>query len=123
MSRRIFDLGTGRGAVIGAVLAVALVVAGCIPGPGGRPEPVGQAKVDLMHAQCVKAGGNFIREENKALFTCMGKPRDAGKYCTKESDCQSACLARSNTCAPVQPLLGCNEVLTESGMAVMQCVE
>lgn len=121
MSRRIFDLGPRRGAVICAALALCL--AACIPGRVNPPEPVGQAKVDLMHAQCVKAGGSFVREENNALFTCIGKPRDAGKICSKESDCQSACLARSHTCAPVLPLLGCNEVLTESGLAVMQCVE
>lgn len=109
------------GALLG--LALALGLAACIPGRVNQPEPVGQAKVDLLHAQCIKAGGNFVRDKNTALFTCIGRPRDAGKICSKESDCQSACLARSRTCAPVLPLRGCNEILTESGLAVMQCIE
>ncbi len=123
MSGRIFGKSGRQGAVIGVALAVALGLAACIPGGADKPEPVGQAKVDIMHAQCVGAGGNFIREAKSGLFTCIGRPRDAGKICSKESDCESACLARSRTCAPVLPLLGCNEVLTESGLAVMQCVE
>ena len=104
-------------------LALALGLAACIPGRVNRPEPAGQAKVDLLHAQCINSGGSFVRDKNTALFTCIGRPRDAGKICSKESDCQSACLARSRTCAPVLPLRGCNEILTESGLAVMQCVE
>jgi hypothetical protein len=82
----------GRAAGYGGVLAV-LINTGCQIGGADKLPPVGEARVDVAH-----------------------------KSCSAASDCQSACLARSRSCAPVKPLLGCNEVLTNSGVAVTECV-
>lgn len=106
-----------------AAAALALLAAACVPGGEKGLPPVGEAAVDQVHAQCIAGGGDFLRHENKKNFVCERVPRDAGKACQKASDCESACLARSHSCAPVVPLLGCNEVLTESGLAVTECVE
>ncbi|MGB3148355.1 MAG: hypothetical protein WBA91_11455 [Paracoccaceae bacterium] len=105
----------------GAVLALFLVA--CQDQKAGDLPPVGQEKMDLTHAQCIAKGGNFQPLKNTSAFLCVTTPKDAGKFCQSANDCESACLARSRTCAPVKPLLGCNEVLTESGLAVTQCLE
>ena len=57
------------------------------------------------------------------LKICVLPTRDGGKRCTRESQCDSVCLARSQTCAPVQPLLGCNEILQDDGARVKLCIE
>lgn len=101
-----------------------LVLAACKPIGGGTPADlpaVGQARVDEIHAACVKSGGTFLPESG--VFVCVTVPSDAGQSCRKASDCESACLARSRTCAPVKPLRGCEDILTEGGIAVRQCIE
>lgn len=110
---------------IGSGLLIVVALASCKP-PGSSPvggalPAVGQDRMDEIHADCVKSGGSFM--PNGGAFVCMSVPDDAGKHCEKASDCESACLARSRTCAPVKPLLGCEQILTESGLAVQQCVE
>jgi hypothetical protein len=117
-----FDKRFGRS--LGA-MALAFGLLACkplAPAGGGADLPaVGQARVDEIHAACVKSGGSFLPESG--AFICVTVPKDAGKSCRKASDCESACLARSGTCAPVKPLRGCEEILTESGIAVRQCIE
>ena len=54
---------------------------------------------------------------------CIQPTRDGGKRCTRESQCDGVCLARSGTCAPVKPLLGCNEVLQDNGVRATLCIE
>ena len=49
------------------------------------------------------------------LHSCITPTRDAGKSCRKAGDCEGLCLARSRTCAPIEPLFGCNAVLQEDG--------
>ena len=111
---------------IGAAVLATLALAGCKPlapsaAGAAKLEPVGQMRVDELHADCIRSGGEFL--PGTSGFVCVRVPSDAGKSCKKASDCESVCLARSHTCAPVRPLLGCNDVLTQSGMAVSQCIE
>lgn len=75
-------------------------------------------------AACAKTGGRFApRRAGSRSFACFSTPSDAGESCSRASDCSSACLARSRTCAPAQPLFGCHEVLTEAGQRATQCLE
>jgi hypothetical protein len=104
-------------------LAIILAAAGCKPGGGDRLEPVGEARVDIEHKACLKAGGDYLRLGTGNIFYCQTIPGDAGKSCARASDCESACLARSRTCAPVKPLLGCEDVLLEGGTTARQCIE
>ncbi len=108
--------------VKGWLLAALLGLAACKGAESGRLDPVGEGFMDDVHAQCVRKGGDFMPADNGS-FVCMSVPSDAGKSCERASQCQSACLSRSRTCAPVLPLLGCNDVLTDSGLAVTQCVD
>ena len=72
---------------------------------------------------CEKQGGNWGKVGKSRGETCFKRTRDAGKQCRKQSNCESLCLARSGTCAPVKPLFGCNEILQDDGRRVTLCVD
>ncbi len=105
-------------------IALTLTLSACQPDrPEPKLEPVGETRVTLERGQCEKSGGAFHQLTKSGAYVCQRIPRDAGKPCTGEQDCEGACLARSMTCAPVVPLVGCNEVLTNSGIRVTECVQ
>lgn len=100
------------------------------PAPEAAPEPAPEAAPAIppalaaAAAACARTGGRLgPRGAGNASYACFSTPRDAGKSCNKAGDCSSACLARSLTCAPLQPLFGCHEVLTDRGQRVTQCLE
>lgn len=112
-----------RNLLICASMAAVLLLAACLAQAPKKLPPVGQESLDLSHAQCIASGGDFMAAAGTNGFVCMMVPKDAGKYCNSAKDCESDCLARSHSCAPVKPLLGCNEILTENGSQVTQCVQ
>jgi len=104
------------------------------PAPEATPEPAPETPTQAAPAippalaaaaaACARTGGRLgPRGAGNASYACFSTPRDAGKSCSKAGDCSSACLARSLTCAPLQPLFGCHEVLTDRGQRVTQCLE
>jgi hypothetical protein len=72
---------------------------------------------------CEKKGGRFAKAGNSTTFVCVRETRDGGKSCRRETDCEGLCLARSRSCSPITPVLGCQEILTQDGARVTQCVE
>lgn len=72
---------------------------------------------------CEKSGGRMVQVGGASLLTCQRPTRDAGKSCRRQGDCVGECLARSETCAPVAPLFGCNEVLQKDGRKVTLCID
>jgi len=72
---------------------------------------------------CVKTGGLWSVAGEAGGMSCLHMMRDAGKSCRKKSDCAGDCLARSNTCAPIAPLFGCNDILQENGVMVTLCID
>ncbi len=72
---------------------------------------------------CVKVKGAWVRAGKSGTMTCVRTLRDSGKQCSRESDCEGQCLARSRTCAPVSPMFGCNEVLQDNGQRVTLCID
>ena len=112
-------------AVLG--LALGLALTGCKPLEGldgsdhGAQLPlVGQEKQDVEKFNCLAKGGRWAEFEGG--FVCQSTTRDGGKSCRSGAECEGDCLARSRSCAPVKPLLGCNEVLTEAGYPMNACV-
>ena len=85
------------------------------------PEPVVQKSKEQI--TCEKRGGNWGAAGKSKLKSCIRRTRDAGKQCRKQGDCESVCLARSNTCAPIKPLFGCNEILQKDGSRVTLCID
>ena len=88
-------------------------------------EPVAEPAAPKTKAQitCEKQGGNWDDAGKTGAKACFKRTRDAGKQCRKQSNCESVCLARSGTCAPVKPLFGCNEILQDDGRRVTLCVD
>ncbi len=110
---------------LGAVLITALALlalAGCKPDAASPLPPVGAAAVDAARSACEARGGNF-RALGQGLLFCQHQTGDAGKACERASDCEGACLARSRSCSPLTPLAGCNEILTDRGQTVTECLQ
>lgn len=89
--------------------------------PEAAPEVVPEPKSAQQQA-CERKRGKWVRAVGE-LKACVYPTKDAGKHCTRESQCDGACLARSNTCAPVKPLFGCNDILQDDGARVSLCIE
>ena len=79
-------------------------------------------QTEAAEAACLADDGAWI-VRGPGRMICERQTRDAGKSCQVSSDCETLCLARSRTCAPVTPLLGCNDVLGRDGAVSTLCVE
>jgi hypothetical protein len=88
-------------------------------------EPVAEPVEEKPREQilCEKRGGSWDNAGKPGTKACIKRTRDAGKACRKQSDCESVCLARSRTCAPIKPLFGCNEILQDDGRRVTLCID
>lgn len=94
-------------------------------GPAPKPDlaetPV-TPKSELQLA-CEKKKGHWSKVGKGSARACVFQTRDGGKRCTKESQCEGVCLARSGTCAPVKPMYGCNDILQDNGARVSLCLD
>lgn len=114
----------GRNSAIGLALAALLVTAACQTDTAeGDLPPVGEELVAVQKAECEGDGGIWTRGGLSSGFVCLQRTRDANQSCRTGSDCEGFCLARSRTCAPVTPFLGCHEVITDNGRAATVCVD
>lgn len=102
------------------------------PPPAGEHGPVETAveppaapAATKLEAQisCERKGGSWTSVGKAKFRACVKTTKDSGKACTRQSQCDSQCLARSGTCAPFKPMFGCNEVLQENGARVMLCID
>lgn len=84
--------------------------------------PAVPAKSDAQTA-CEKGRGAWVAAGSTGTMSCQTPQRDGGKQCSRDSDCEGQCLARSRTCAPFVPLFGCNDVLQDNGQRVTLCIE
>jgi hypothetical protein len=93
------------------------------PEPAAAPaEP--EAPKTAEQALCQTSGGQWVAAGDTGAYYCASRTRDgAAKQCTRKSQCQGECLARSRTCSPVIPLYGCNDVLDKDGRQVTLCLD
>lgn len=105
-----------------AGVLVMLALAGCQTDTPEALPPVGDALLAVQKTACEKRGGSMKFAGSYGGQVCFTTPRDAGKSCHKSTDCSTSCLARSQTCAPIEPLLGCQEILNEDGARLTQCI-
>ncbi|MDP4031787.1 MAG: hypothetical protein Q8P60_02840 [Pseudorhodobacter sp.] len=87
------------------------------------PAPAAPAVKSAEQIACERKGGSYANVGQSTARTCIRPTRDNGKQCKRESDCEGACLARSQTCAPVTPMLGCNDILQNDGRRVTLCID
>ncbi|MBE2275295.1 MAG: hypothetical protein IAE87_03255 [Rhodobacteraceae bacterium] len=95
------------------------------PGPeAAAPVAAPKAAAPKSEAQlgCGKRGGRWIEIGKSGAFACVTPVKDAMKECTRGTQCEGDCLARSGSCAPYRPLFGCNEILDDSGRRMTQCL-
>ena len=88
--------------------------------PAAPPPP--EAVKSPSQIVCEKKGGRFAKAGNSTPVVCVRETRDGGKSCRRETDCEGLCLARSRSCSPITPVLGCQESLTRDGLRVTECV-
>ncbi|QYZ68534.1 hypothetical protein [Neotabrizicola shimadae] len=101
----------------------------------GKAEPEAGAEAPAEEAEappppkppeqlaCERKGGSWASAGGSGAKACVKRTRDAGKQCTTGRQCEGDCLARSQTCSPITPLFGCNEILQDNGARVNQCIE
>ena len=86
---------------------------------GGAPKPPLSAEGQA----CEKRGGVWSATGKSGVMACVKRTRDFGKSCSRDRDCEGACLARSRSCAPITPLFGCHDVLQDDGRQVTLCLD
>lgn len=114
---------TARPTVLMVALALAALLGACRETPAPTLEPVGAARVEALRDRCTRDGGVLSAAGRGGSLVCLRETRDAGRQCRAAGDCSGECLARSGTCAPVVPLLGCHEVFLADGRVSRQCLE
>lgn len=106
-------------------IMVSVLLAGCqedVADDAGTDPNIPSALAP-QRAACEKDGGRWGKIAGRDAFICYRTTSDANKSCSSKRDCEGLCLARSRTCAPQTPLLGCNEVLSSSGIRQTLCIE
>lgn len=91
--------------------------------PPTLPQAVIPTPTSPEETACRVKGGQWGKAGKLAAMTCYISSKDAGKFCSKQSDCSSQCLARSKTCAPIWPIFGCSQVLQNDGSLVTLCID
>lgn len=91
-------------------------------GTEGEPAALPTPKSDAQ-LLCERRDGLWSPVGNGDLRICIFSTRDGGDRCTRGTDCEGECLARSGTCSPIRPLVGCNEVLQDDGARVTLCID
>jgi len=109
------------------VVLLGMALAGCEEDANASTDAAASTDVPSIlipqREACEKDGGTWGGVPGRDAFTCYRQTRDANKPCTKASDCQGFCLARSRTCAPQTPFFGCHEILSASGARQTICTE
>lgn len=85
-----------------------------------EPEPAISLPPEAL--ACAKKGDKWLSSGNGTM-SCVHFTKDSGKTCSKQSQCEGYCLARSGTCAPVTPMFGCNEILQNDGVRSTICLD
>ena len=91
--------------------------------PPEAAAPVPEALKTEAHLACERKGDLWVKAGQSGASACVKRTKDAGKHCANGKQCQGECLARSGTCAPYQPLFGCNEVLQDNGVRTTLCLD
>ena len=102
-------------------LIVALALAGCVEEPPAGPQ--GKPLSDADRAECLMQGGKVGRGGLLPDEVCFRPEPDAGKACSKKTDCEGMCLADARTCSTVSPMFGCFDFLDETGQELGICVD
>ena len=75
----------------------ALLLAGCVAGEEAPPDPPdGESGFSkTAQAECLEQDGTYQRRGMLGQYSCAVPFADAGKACTKSSDCEGQCRVES----------------------------
>lgn len=104
-------------------VAALMALSGCMVETDETGPPVTGGMVPQSEAACLAAGGRWGPGGLFPEPLCFLPNPDAGKSCSRASDCVGTCLAESRTCAPEQPIFGCYAFLDENGAEVTICAD
>jgi len=93
------------------------------PETAAAPPPTAAPVPSPEETRCLKHGGTWASTGASGAKACVRPTGDAGKSCSKQSQCEGSCLARSRSCAPITPLFGCNAILQDDGREVTLCLD
>jgi hypothetical protein len=93
------------------------------PETTSAPPEVPSLPISPQALDCAARGGTWGRVGDTIAYSCFRPTRDAGKSCRRQTDCETECLARSRSCAPITPMIGCNPVLQADGREVTLCID
>ncbi len=71
---------------------------------------------------CIEEGGHWERA-GMIGHACLFRTKDAGKSCTRATDCEGTCLADTRSCSAIRPMFGCYSMLDENGEKLEICVD
>lgn len=101
-------------------LVLILALAACVDDTNDR----GGKNLDkAARADCLAQGGRVGFGGLVPDEVCFRPTRDAGKACTRASDCEGLCLADTRSCSAEGPMFGCFSFLDENGQAQDICVD
>lgn len=84
---------------------------------------VPEAEKTAAQIACEKKKGIWAKAGAGNVRACVTYTGEGAKTCTAGTQCKGDCLARSGTCAPFQPLFGCNDILDDSGRRMTLCLD
>jgi outer membrane biosynthesis protein TonB len=93
--------------------------------PLAEPEampPVPKEQKSETQLACEKKNSIWSKVGSSGAAICIKRTKDGGKRCTNGKQCEGECLARSGSCSPFEPLLGCNEIFSDSGVRSSLCL-
>lgn len=100
----------------------AIAAPATVPVQTARPDAVPEAPKSPEQLICEKTKGQWAAAGDSGASLCVKRTRDGGKQCSKKGECQGQCLARSGTCSPIDPMIGCNDILEADGRMVTLCL-
>ncbi len=101
------------------IAATALILlAGCMPGQEDTPRPDAAERT-----ACEAEGGTYAQGGILGNWICFRPTPDAGKSCTRATDCSAMCYADTRQCSEVTPVFGCFAYLDEQGQPVGICID
>lgn len=87
-----------------------------------KPDAAPAVPLSPQQVLCEKSGGQWAAAGDSGASLCVRRTKDAGKRCSRKTDCQGQCLARSESCSPIDPMIGCNDVFEKDGRMVTLCL-
>ena len=108
--------------ILSLVFVVVAALNGCQSQPDVADDSVGSPEAAARAIEkCSRSGGVWATLPETGLNLCVNPTGEGAKSCSSKNDCKSECLAKSKTCAPFKPLIGCNEVLGSNGSTQTLC--